>query len=164
MRGACGFNSRLREEATGGTMRDAGRRWCFNSRLREEATRQHPSCTPTVTSFNSRLREEATIPPSKSSSASWCFNSRLREEATIRLSGDLARRSFNSRLREEATRHPLQKRQHARVSTHASVRRRRVETAVVVPAAEVSTHASVRRRLWLGVLVCGVGWFQLTPP
>ena len=53
------------------------------------------------------------------------FNSRLREEATC---GIFARRRrpqrFNSRLREEATRKGVDLMSLARVSTHASVRRR----------------------------------------
>ena len=71
------------------------------------------------------------------------FNSRLREEATVKLrSLGLQTRRFNSRLREEATGFSLQPNEANRVSTHASVRRRRISP----PSARV-----VRR-------------FQLTPP
>ena len=59
---------------------------------------------------------------------------------------NLWRRCFNSRLREEATIARGTDSPAHRVSTHASVRRRRFTAAMITFIAAVSTHASVRRR------------------
>ena len=75
------------------------------------------------------------------------FNSRLREEATGAFSPSVvAVASFNSRLREEATRPHFMARARAKVSTHASVRRRHSTKQSSATSSKVSTHASVRRR------------------
>ncbi len=57
---ACGFNSRLREEATGYYLRSRSSQHRFNSRLREEATSDRRQSHGAFKCFNSRLREEAT--------------------------------------------------------------------------------------------------------
>ena len=142
------FNSRLREEATGGRGLPVSPACGFNSRLREEATcsvaagdgegesvsthasvrrRQrsfHPSCS--ICSFNSRLREEATY----SKSREWSHE-QVSTHASVRRrppspSTHAPFFCFNSRLREEATAVELRVAAGVRVSTHASVRRRRL--------------------------------------
>ena len=55
----------------------------FNSRLREEATGRRAAASVCCPSFNSRLREEATASLFSPASLAARFNSRLREEATI---------------------------------------------------------------------------------
>ena len=54
----------------------------FNSRLREEATGNIALHGQGSVGFNSRLREEATFPCALIAARALCFNSRLREEAT----------------------------------------------------------------------------------
>ena len=65
--------------------------------------------------------------------------------------------SFNSRLREEATARSMITSPPPAVSTHASVRRRRLPPFLRPPVVQVSTHASVRRRL---CVCCGYGYYR----
>ena len=102
-----GFNSRLREEATGAFSPSVVAVASFNSRLREEATHRMPPFSSMSRSFNSRLREEATISRTQTRSTLW-----VSTHASVR-----RRRGCQAKKMRESL-----------VSTHASVRRRRAKS------------------------------------